>query len=80
MNRCLAVWPAGEGLRAAVFNDRAVAHFAAPRSVGHLNARVLIFAVVFVERDLLVAGFKAAVVTSHESQAGEYFPQAFDPR
>ena len=61
-----------------MLDHRPSAHFAAPRSVRHLNAGVLIFAVILVERNLLVAGFQVAVVTLLESQSGKNFVQAFD--
>ena len=61
-----------------MFDYRTFAHLAAPRSVGHLNARVLPGAVILVECDLLVAWFEAGVATFLESQSGKNFLQVFN--
>ncbi len=74
----VAVHPAEQRLRAAVFDYRPFTHFAAPRSVGHLCRRVCPLVLRFVQRHLLIAVLDAAVIALLESQPGRYFPQACD--
>ena len=78
VDRWVAVGPTGQRLRAAVFNDRSFAHFAAPHAVRCLPGSMCPSTLLFVQRDFLKAGLDAAVIALLEADGSKHFHQTVD--
>lgn len=61
-----------------MFDERALAHLAAPASAGRLPRRMFPRALFFVQHHLFTAAFKTAVPASLKPQAGEDLNEAID--